>query len=246
MRNRFGYSAAWLPTTALKPGDVGRLVNYEYQPIASLADFGIAVAQADSRGQASLSYSSANSVRLDIKLAGSIPPPGSTLTQAEAGAQLSFGSANATFFQAEGCRTHALSNIRNLELALATLAQNGTWERDFVVITEVIRASSATIVISSSAQAMIELRASATFGTGTASLADASAGLKVGRSRDIGTQIIAECELTPLFKAYGLKRRLLRRPKLAQRSTTFTRTAPPLEDEPMGDVVFGEVDYSDF
>lgn len=241
MRERFGYSATWFPTVPVRLGDIGRLTGYEYQRVGCLADFGVTFEETNTAGQASLNYVSADAVIVKTKLSGSLPGVGSTLTKADAGIQLSFGSKNATFFQAVGISIRGIANLLELESEIASLASSGAWENDLVLIGEVLHVESATVVISSSANAMVEFRAGAKMRAGPVNLADATAKLQITHSRDIGTQLVAESGLTPLFKAFRLKTRLLRRPTLSQR-----RAAPVEEGKVSSKGLLSEVDYTDY
>jgi hypothetical protein len=73
------------------------------------------------------------------------------------------------------------------------------------VITELIRAKSATVLISNSSSAKFELSASGTFTGGVASPADVSAQLQVAFSKDMMTSLVSQGDLTPLFKARAIK-----------------------------------------
>jgi hypothetical protein len=245
MRRHFNYSATWLPTANVCVGDVGILTGGEYQRVGFLADFGIEYTTIAAPTIAALSYASANAVNMTVKLAGAVPIPGSALSPADAGIQLTFGAENAVFFQAADCASTSISNLVALESQI--IARNGeqAWPADYVVIIEVLHAQCATIVISSSDNAMVELKARATVEISSATLADTNAGLQIAQSRNIGTQIIARGGLVPLFKAYGLRRRLFGRPKLAARGTAESGDMKerPVQAEVM---TLKQVDYSDF
>ena len=76
---------------------------------------------------------------------------------------------------------------------------------------------------------------------GPLSLAAAEIGLHVSSSRNIGTQIVGEGGLTPLFKAHGVRKRWLQPPQLARRGTR-----PPPATPEGGSAILDEVDYEDF
>jgi len=63
-----------------------------------------------------------------------------------------------------------------------------------------VRAESATILISGSTSSRIELKATANIGADKLDIADASLSLNIAFEKNIGTKIVAEKGLTPLFK----------------------------------------------
>jgi hypothetical protein len=86
-----------------------------------------------------------------------------------------------------------------------------------VVITELITADSATILISATEKAHIDLSAKGQVAPTGLSLADASAGLQVTRSSGVATQILAAQKLTPLFRASGVRKHFFGDPSFETR-----------------------------
>jgi hypothetical protein len=78
-----------------------------------------------------------------------------------------------------------------------------------VVVTEVVRADYATIIISAGRSAQIDLRATGKITPGGLRLADPEARFQPASYRDIAYKFIAETEVTPLYRANGIKRSLL-------------------------------------
>jgi hypothetical protein len=89
----------------------------------------------------------------------------------------------------------------------------GDWEKTNVIVTEVVSAGSATILISSHGGARAELEASSQLGPQGLQLANLSANVKVVRLQGIGTHFVGESGLTPLFKAYGVRAPLFNQTK---------------------------------
>src|SRR5262249_33661150 len=86
---------------------------------------------------------------------------------------------------------------------------DGEWPADQVVITDLISADTLTVLISSGANAEIELSVKGDVGSSVAKLASANASYSVNNSSSICTRIIGQRGATPLFKARGIKRSLL-------------------------------------
>jgi hypothetical protein len=241
LRKRFGYSATWVPTSEVRLGDVGRLQNYEFERVATLADFGVQFDHRVGSTTSSLDYTSDHGVSFAIKASGELPPLGSGLAAADAGIVVSFGAKDAIVLQAAGCVMVSIENQLELATHILALYEQGEWDEDYVAVTEVVQAGRTTVLISSSSDGSVVFKIKGDVELGPLSLAAADVGLRVSRSRNIGTQIVADGGLTPLFKAHGVRKRWLRPVQLARRGTR----PPPAAPEVAG-VILDEVDYEDF
>jgi hypothetical protein len=247
MRKRFDYSATWVPTSEVRLGDVGVLRNYQYERIRTLKDFGIRFKTRTDSATGILDYASADSVSLAIKAVGDIPTEVSAIADLNARIEVSFSKENAVFFQASDCTTTSLEDQHALGQSLLKLYEAGDWPEDYVVITEVIHAKRAMVLISSGNNALIEFAVNGDIELGDYTLVDANAGIRVARVRNIGTRIVAERGLTPLFKAKGIKKRFLRSPTVDRRGGR--KRSSELGDafgEERGAVFFGDVDYDNY
>jgi hypothetical protein len=246
MRKRFGYSATWVPTTEVRLGDVGILRNYEYERVRTLKDFGIGFKIRTDPAMGILEYTSADSVSLDVKAASDIPT-GAKIADLGARVEVSFSKGNAVFFQASDCITTSIEDQHALGHSLLKLYEAGDWPEDYVVITEVIRAKRTTVLVSSGHNALIELAIKGDIKPGYYTLVDANAGISVSRVHNIGTQVVAERELTPLFKAKGIKKRLLRSPIFDRRGgSNRSSQQDGISDEERRPVFVGDVDYDNY
>ena len=93
-----------------------------------------------------------------------------------------------------------------------------TWNRDWVVITELIQFASATIIISTGSNSVLELEASADSKDLSVRLADAKLGLKVVREQGSCTKFICSTGFSPLYKVKGIRKPLFRDPRFRTRS----------------------------
>jgi hypothetical protein len=247
MRKRFGYSATWVPTSEVRLGDVGMLRNYQYERVRTLKDFGIGFKTRTDSGTGILDYASADSVSLAVKAASDVPTEVSAIADLDARIEVSFSKENAVFFQASDCTTTSIEDQHALGQSLLKLYEAGDWPEDYVVITEVIRVKRATVLISSGSNALIEFAVNGNIELGDYTLVDGNAGIRVARVRNIGTQIVAEGGLTPLFKAKGIKERLLRSPTFDRRGgrkqSSALGEAPGKEH---GSIFLGDVDYDNY
>ncbi|MDP9120093.1 MAG: hypothetical protein M3O15_01800 [Acidobacteriota bacterium] len=236
LRNDTNYSPTWLPIVKVAPGDVGRIANFQYEHVAPLGDYGIEYTIEDGSFPGDFTYSSKNAVSKQVKLAGQAPAAGSLFAAADAGVSLHFSRTDAVVFEALGCRSSRIRNVQVLGEKILALYKAGHWDEDLVVVTEVITAASATILFSSASDAGIDLFARGKVQAATFNLADADAKLEIHSERNIGWRTVATAGMTPLFRAAGVKKRLLRPDVFRDHSFAASPEA----------AVFGEVDYEDF
>ncbi|MGA5897124.1 hypothetical protein [Streptomyces venetus] len=238
LRNRFGYSATWVPTLRVELGDVGRMAGYRFERLGRLADFGMHFETRSSRTMGTIAYASSGGVEVEV---GGTASAASGPWDVPAGAAMSikFSREGAVWFQAEACAAEAIEDLLALEARILSLSDEGEWQDDLVVVTEVIRAEQGTVLISDAGQGGIELRSQA----GTPDVEGRTA-LRVTASRNIGTQVVGHGDLTPLFRAKGVRRRLLRRATL---DTRLDGPPPPQPTQTQVRPVFlGDADYEHF
>ena len=204
MFEKFGYMATWTPGVQLELGDVGVVKDRLFTRITSLANLGISFNKREDKTEELQKHASSGSVSIVFKAAGKAPAVGSVLTQAEAGFTIEFKKSKATVYEATGCVAPMIDDQVAVGKKILELYQKGEWNKDWAVITELVQAKSATVLISNSSSAKIELSASGTI-TGTPSLADVSAQFSLAFSKDMMTSLISQSGLTPLFKARAIK-----------------------------------------
>jgi hypothetical protein len=205
MFEKFGYLATWTPGVQLELGDVGVVKDRLFTRITSLKNLGIDFKTREDKTEETQKHSSSGSVSITFKAAGKAPALGSVLTQAEAGFSIEFKKSKATVYEAVGCVAPMIDDQLAVGKKVLEMYQQGNWNKDWAVITELVQARSATVLISNSSSAKIELSAGGTFSGGAASLADVNAQLQVAFSKDMMTTLVSQAGLTPLFKARGVK-----------------------------------------
>jgi hypothetical protein len=231
MNEKFGYLATWLPNVQLKLGDVGFVRNQVFEPVSSLRLLDIAFAIDRDQQAADLDYTSSDAVSIQTKAAGTAAGPAATGAQADGSISISFSRADAVVFQASGCVTSKIADVKSLGDEILSRYYRDAWDAQYVVITDLVTAKAATILISNSHDAHIDLALKAQVASAATKLADADATVSVTRASGIGTRIVADKGLTPLFKVAGVKRRLFR-------DETFARRQ-------VGDAQFIELSYKD-
>ena len=205
LRKQFGYFATWLPGTPIALGDIGVMKKNVFTKIANLEDFGISFVEEPDLDRSDIEHSSSGAVSVTTKASGNLSPAGSQVAEADAGIIVEFSKKNAILFKATGPLSPSIKDQITLGKQILELYRQGRWDKDWTVVTEVVTARSATIIISISAGGKIELKAKGDLGIAQLDIADAYLELGVNYSKDLSTTIIAKEGLTPLFKGSKIK-----------------------------------------
>ena len=218
LKQQFGYLATWLPSTPLELGDIGVLKKNSFTKISNLSDFDIEFEVEPDFSKSNIEHSSSGSVSIVAKLSGTVAPSGSSLVQADAGFIVDFSKENAVFFKALGTTSPSIKNQIAVGSKIVEFFKAGKWDKSWVVVTEIVNAESATILISNSSNGKIELKVSGDVQAAQIDIADIGLGLKATFSKDLSTKIIANDALTPLFKVSKLKTKIFSPPAFEMKS----------------------------
>lgn len=225
------YRPTWLPGTPLSLGTVGLIEDGIFRPVTSLDQLKIPFTAMLDVERDSIDYSSKSGVSISFKGAGEANPKFEAITKASAGALIEFSRSGAILLQLRGVANHRIADQPALYKELlrsVVIGDENQWQRNWVAITEVVRAESATIVISNSANSKLELKASGS--VAPTSLVDVSADLSVARESQVSTKVIAESGLTPLYRGVRVKKGFL---------WLFDEVQTASSDTPEADDVFG-------
>jgi hypothetical protein len=225
IHDQFGYLATWLPTANMQVGDVGTINDGIFDKKGNLKDLGITFSSQADPQMGDVEYASTNAVSIEFKAAGDAPVSGGGAT-ADASVGISFTRPDAVLFQASGCNTLTISNLPKVTDDILSKYRAGDWPSDWVVVTDVVSSAATTVLISSGANAHIDLSAKGDLGTSKASLASADAKFAITKSSSIGTHIVGAKKSTPLFKASGINTHFFRGPDLAKRAGGDTKLIP--------------------
>jgi len=221
LHSSLGYLATWLPASKLELGDLMTAGDAGLIRIGHIRDQGVSFTPHAGPSRAIYEYSSSNGVSISLKLAGQAMA-GTSLGDAEAGLVVKFGRGNALVFEASGCSSTAIADVASLGRAIEKRYAAGKWDRNWMLVTELVSAKAATIIISSSQSAQIDLKATGKIGPGTIRLSDVDAKLEAKHTVDIGFKTIASTGLTPLYRASGIKWSWLGAGRFRPRSTEAT------------------------
>lgn len=213
----FRYFATWMPNVGLSLGDVGVLRDHRFDRMTSLTEMGVTFTRLEHPGRAEYSYSSTGKV--EISLDGGLTAPALPGGNSSMALTVAFSDASATYFRAVGCRSEVISDLPSLARDLRDLRQSGEWRPEYVVVTEVVRAGPAVVLVSNQAGARARLQVTAD----SLPVAALSAGGGLGASVASGlaaSVIVSDGEVTPLFRAAKLRRG--RNPRLIVRGPAVT------------------------
>lgn len=243
MAKSFGYLATWTPGVTLALGDVGVLRKNLFTRISSLQNLGIAFQTREDQTREDQKYASSGSLSVVFKAAGQVPTAGSALTEAEAGVTIEFTRKKAVVYEALGCTSPSIDDQAKLGSEIIKRYKTGGWNKDWVVITELVMAESGTVLISEEKGAKIEISAKGTVAGAAFSLAEASVALAIVSQRDMQTTLVAKDGLTPLFRARGVKSQDSIPAFLAAHSVGAADLAVPRDAEAARMLYFGNMPF---
>lgn len=209
MKRKFGYYATWNPGVPLKLGDIGTLNNNVFNRLSNLSEREIEFEIRPDETKTPLEHNSEGSVSVTTKLSGTVAPQGSVLTNLDAGIIVEFSKENSTLFKANNTTSPSIKDKINLGEQVLKLYKEGKWNKNWVIVTELVEAENATVIISNNSNSKIELKANANIDAPTFDIADAEFKFSTQFSKGLETKIISAEGLTPLFKVMGMKTRII-------------------------------------
>ncbi len=208
MKKKFGYYATWNPGVPLKLGDIGTFSDNVFTRLSNLTDRGIEFEIRPDETKTPLEHNSEGSVSVTTKLSGTVAPQGSVLTNLDAGIIVEFSKENSTLFKANNTTSPSIKDTIKLGEQVLKLYREGKWNKNWVIVTELVEAENATVIISNNSNSKIELKANANIDAPTFDIADAEFKFSTQFSKGLETKIISAEGLTPLFKVMGMKTRI--------------------------------------
>ncbi|HYE63197.1 MAG TPA: hypothetical protein VD997_14475 [Phycisphaerales bacterium] len=234
LHDAFGYFATWLPTAPVALGEVGRLRGKQFERLGKLDDYGVKFAVAKANVHAELQHASEGKVELKLESGAAAPVgPGTDgiLT-------VGFKAKHAVFFRAEQCVGTSIDDLSQVGNSIVQLAEAGKWDREYLVVTEILSAERAIILMASESGASFAASVKGSMPIDAVDLVNAAVGAHIQRSSGLSLRIQANGQLTPLFKIGRLRRRFL--------GSEFRMRGENREErQPSGPELFAEVGFSD-
>lgn len=248
----FGYFPTWEPDMQLKLGDIGILRNNEFTRISSLSDEKINFRTKTDSTIGDLEYQTPGKVsvittvgtRLETEKEGRRERE-VAFREGEFGIVVQFKDYNAVFFNGRGIKTLSIENQSQVGNEIIKRYKDGRWNKDFVVITELVTADCATILVSNSNVGRLDLLSKDSIHASRVDLANPKAKFETAFMKDIHTKLICARDLTPLFRIKGIKSHFSITPQLAMRGVTAldlltpARAAGDMQDY----VYFGNINF---
>ena len=204
--SRFQYLAAWLPNANLSLGDVGVHEGGRFKRMSALKDLGLPFRVRIGTNPIDFTYTSESGVTVATKIGGKVAA-GTSLPLGQADISIQFSRKGAFLFQAIGCSTEEIEDKMALGQVIIRLVKEGSWEPSWAVVDTLVRADTATIVLSNSRTGAVELTAKAP--VSVANLANVAVGLSVTSQTGDIIRFIAAKGLSPLFRLSKVKQSFL-------------------------------------
>jgi len=198
------YRANWLPDKPLNIGDIGKLEDGIFTLYTTLEQQNIPLEIRPSPSSLDFDYTSKDTVRVVSDLGASAPVAAGTPVNGKFSVKIDFQNNSGVLFQVTGSQKQIISNLDAIEKNILAKYKNNEWNLEWVVITEIVKTDSATIIINTGSSNTLEFEASGDAGLKTINLADARLGLKLMRESGTSTKIIAKEQLTPLYVVKGI------------------------------------------
>jgi hypothetical protein len=220
--------AAWLPGTHVAIGDIGTLNGCVFEKVGTLDELKLKHYAETDADPSPLSLSSESGVEVSFKAAGETNPSFQHIGAAEAGLKIDFGAQGAFVLEAPETFVSEIGDRLNLRRQIVSAFNKGVWEKDWLVITRVLKATTATVLISKSSNASLELTGKANLSGAVAALGAADAGITIRHRQGDTLGMIGGVNVTPVFQLSRLKTGFFSAPKLVTKS--FRASDPSLDE----------------
>ena len=205
IHGQFSYWATWLPASRVRLGDIGPVRDRVFSPQTNLADLGVSFETTRRTEGLNLQYATQNGVQVTFQSAAAsqtIPQ----IPQGKAGIEVAFAKTSGIVFVLKDGHERRIRDLDAIARKLVQLIQQGDVYREYALVTHVVDAAAATVLISGSSEAKFVTSAEADFKAGLLDLANASAQLSRVSSKNMETEVVADQGATPLFKLAGFKK----------------------------------------
>lgn len=215
MAKHIHFYATWLPTAPLALGDYGLMEDkYLFRRLGNITELGVSFEELTDESQNEIDFKTSGAVsvstNVSAKLPG-VPNLPADLVNVETTVSFGFSQSNSVVFKANGVTNHTISRQPRLGRSVMELFSKGQWEKNWKVITGLVEADAATIIVAKSSSSELKLVAEGDV-RAVMDLANAGLGLTVAHESGMAFTSIARSGLTPLFQISGIKRKIFSDP----------------------------------
>jgi hypothetical protein len=197
--------ANWQPSQPVALGDFGKLEGNIFVRLGNVKQFGIPFTEYSENRKDQQSFASKGSTEIKFNAGGSAPVGGTV--NVKANLEVNFSSEDSVFFNAAECKYSLIADKVALAKEVMERFRAKKWDRVWAVVTDVIKAGATTLAVSGSKSSSIVFEA--TGNVPNINLGDASIGLSIKSSRNVGYQVVAAEGLTPLIGLSKIKPQFL-------------------------------------
>lgn len=197
------YRANWLPGKPLNVGDVGKIEDGIFTLYTTLELQGLPVRTGESVSTLQADYSSKDSVRITSE-SGSNSASGSPTPPGKQRCRIEFLKSDGVLFHLLNPRRLFIENLSEVENQILEFYKKSVWNLGWVIVTEVVRADSTTIIFNSGGSNTLDFEFTGTEDTEPVNLADTKLNLNLLSETGTSTKLIARPDITPLYIIKGI------------------------------------------
>lgn len=229
------YLATWPPSAALAVGDIAIMRDRTPERHLSIGDLGVETkvlkgAEVHERGWAS---SGALTVSAAAAASGPAVPGASIGGELE----VSFNSKHAVLLRAERSREDSLDRLDRITRELLRLHEDGSWQREWVLVTHAVHARSLMVLVANQKGAKAKLQVSGDVAAEPAAIVNARGTVSLLSASGMAYEEHGVKDATPLYLAVRVQERLGRR-SIVKRIGRRGRARPQRGDFEIADVTF--------
>lgn len=200
------YRATWMPDSHMELGAVGTFKKGVFQMNTSLSKLGIEYSTLKDESEGDKTIKSDNAFIFDLGTTVQIPFEIEAIKDISAKMKISFKGESGYYMYLRGVSHNMISDFYHIQQQIIKLFEIGKWDRQWMVITEVVSVSNGTILISSGSDASIELAPKISIGNENVEKLSAEIEWKALNSRNMSIEIVSKNGITPLFRARQVKK----------------------------------------
>ncbi len=208
------------PISFHAPFKLGQIITFSrrhgFTPIGNIGDnyFGIENYKPKiirGKSVADIDFGTETGVNIQAKLEGNAALTGSKLTKADAGFRITFENEASYLLLTKNTTVDIIENTAELGSKITNLYKAGSWNRNWMVITQIVNAQTTTLLIAQKSGAFYEIKASGKINGFKDELVNGNTNFSLAASNGMYTSIIGQKgPFYPLFKLRGIRIRRLR------------------------------------